>query len=348
MKATVLVGLAVAAGIGAVDPGAQDRAGGGAQRTGRSDLVEGPATKSAPTGAAEVPFGLPAEALAEAMAAPAELVALGERLFFDPVLSSDRSVSCASCHDPAHGFADPRPRSVGIGGRETLRHAPSLYNRALGTSFFWDGRAATLEEQVLMPIENDVEMGLGVPAAIERLGADASYARDFDAALGAPPDADGLARALSAFVRRQLHGDSRVDRFLAGDPSFLDASERAGLWLYESRGGCWRCHSGPNFADEAFHNTGVGAIDGEPEPGRLAITADDADRGAFKTPTLRGLTETAPYMHDGSLATLEDVVAFYDRGGRPNANLDAAMKPLGLSEEDRANLVAFLRALSER
>jgi cytochrome c peroxidase len=275
-----------------------------------------------------------------------ELAALGARLFFDPRLSSDRSIACASCHRPELGFADSRRFSRGVAGRTTPRNAPSIVNRALGTSFLWDGRAATLEEQALMPLENPLEMDLAPAVAVERLRADATYVRDFERALGREPSVDGLARALAAFVRGQVLGDSPVDRFRSGDFAALDDAARAGLWLYESRGGCWRCHGGANFSDEGFHNTGVGAREGVPEPGRAAVTGDPADEGRFKTPTLRGAARTPPYMHDGSLASLEEVVEFYRRGGRANANLDPELAPLDLDAEDARNLVAFLRALS--
>ena len=293
---------------------------------------------------AEIPLGLPSTLDA---ARPEEAaVALGRRLFFDPVLSIDGSVACASCHDPGHGFADARPLSLGVHGQSTLRNAPTLYNRALGEAFMWDGRAATLEEQVLLPIENELEMALPLDRAVERLAAEASYEAGFQEAFGTSPTREGLSRALAAFVRRLLYGDSRVDRFKEGQHGALTPEERGGMWFFESRGACWRCHAGPNFTDEDFHNTGVGVRDGQPEDGRFAITGDEEDRGRFKTPTLRGLAETAPYMHDGSLATLEEVVEFYRQGGHPNASLDPKIGPREMSDRDAANLAAFLRALS--
>ena len=212
----------------------------------------------------------------------------------------------------------------------------------------WDGRAATLEQQVLLPIENPLEMDLALDEALRRLTADAHVARAFSDAFEAGPSRATLARALAAYVRRLVLGDSPVDRFRAGEIEALSDAERAGLWFYESRGGCWRCHSGPNFSDEEFHATGVGSHEGEPEPGRMAVTGDPADRGRWKTPSLRGLATSAPYMHDGSLATLEDVVEFYRQGGRASANLDAVLAPIEMSPQDAANLVAFLRALSRR
>jgi cytochrome c peroxidase len=290
------------------------------------------------------PYGLP-----DGFAPPGDerSAALGRRLFFDPLLSQDRTVACASCHVPDHGFADAAPRSLGVRGQRTERNAPTLLNRGLGAHFSWDGRAASLDEQVLLPIENPLEMDLALDLALERLAADPGYAAEFAEVFGAAPARDGLARALSAFVSRLFIGDSAVDRFRGGSFAALTPQARSGLWFYESRGACWRCHSGANFTDEQFHNTGVGAIDGEPEPGRAAITGRPEDRGRFKTPTLRGLAFTAPYMHDGSLATLEDVVAFYRTGGHANAHLDERIQPLVMDDVDAANLVAFLKALSQ-
>jgi len=276
------------------------------------------------------PYGLSNEVLARDEAR----AALGRKLFFDTRLSLDGTVSCASCHLPEHGFADPRAHSVGIAGRTTPMHAPSLFNRALGKSFFWDGRAATLEEQVLLPIENPDEMGNPVEQVLERLGGGLTRAE--------------LSAALADFVRGVWIGDSPVDRFQAGEFSALDVPERLGLWVYESKGRCWRCHSGPNFSDEGYHNTGVGVRDGKPLDGRMHVTSNESDRGRFKTPTLRGAALDAPYMHDGSLATLEDVVAFYKQGGGANPQLDEALQGIDISDEDARNLVAFLKALSRR
>lgn len=293
---------------------------------------------------AEPPLGLPA---LDAVDSDAQ-VALGRRLFFDPLLSVDGSVACASCHDPKKGFADDRPVSRGVHGRTTLRNAPTLYNRGFGAHFMWDGQVQTLEEQVLLPIVNELEMGMTLDGALARLAEHAEYPALFAAAFGAAPDERSLAHALAAFVRRVLYADSPVDRFRAGEFAALDADERSGLWFYESRGRCWKCHPGPLFTDEEFHATGVGAHDGVPRDGRFAVTHDEADRGRFKTPTLRGLVETAPYMHDGSFATLEEVVEFYARGGNPHSHLDPDLAPLEMSAADAHNLVAFLRALSRR
>jgi cytochrome c peroxidase len=271
-------------------------------------------------------------------------VGLGRRLFFDPILSRDRTVACASCHQPDHGFASPDVPPLGVGGRTGPRRAPSLLNRAYGTAFFWDGRAATLEEQALEPIANPDEMGSSVADAVARLRADPAYQKQFAAAFDDGVTPANLGKALASFERVLLRGDSPVDKFRErGDRTAVTDAERHGLWLYESKGQCWRCHSGKNFTDESFHNTGVNW--GGADLGRHAVTKRDADRGKYKTPTLRGVKLTGPYMHDGSLKTLEDVVEFYNKGGGANPNLDPALKPLGLTKEEMADLVAFLKAL---
>jgi cytochrome c peroxidase len=271
-------------------------------------------------------------------------VALGRKLFFDPILSHDGTVACATCHRPDHGFAGPDAKPVGIGGRQASRRAPTLFNRAYGTAFFWDGRSASLEDQALEPIANPDEMGSSVAAAVARLKADAGYKERFAAAFDDGVTAANLGKALASFERVLLRGDSSVDKFRErGERDALTDAERHGLWLYESKGQCWRCHAGKNFTDEAFHNTGVGW--GGSDLGRHVVTKKEADRGKYKTPTLRGVKLTAPYMHDGSLKTLEDVVEFYNKGGGANPNLDPVVRPLGLSKEELADLVAFLKAL---
>ena len=303
----------------------------------------------------EPPLGLPRELPVPADSPlTADRVALGERLFFDPILSADRTLSCSSCHRPELGFADDAALSAGVAGQLGLRNAPSLLNRAYGTRFMWDGRFASLEEQVLEPIANELELALGVPAALERLAADDGYRGEFERAFEDGLSEGNLARALASFVRSLTLGDSPVDRFRElGDHAALTPPQRTGLWIYESKGGCWQCHSGPNFSDESFHNTGVGVApgaDGEgvPRPGRCAVTGNEADRGAFQTPSLRGVALTAPYMHQGQLGSLAEVVEFYRRGGTPNANLDPRLAPLELSDEEAAALVAFLEALSRQ
>lgn len=273
-------------------------------------------------------------------------VSLGRKLFFDPILSADNTVACASCHKPETGFAGGAAKSHGIRGQLTSRRAPTLLNRAYGTSFFWDGREETLEAQALKPIEDPAEMGAKLGDILKRLESDKEYQARFRAAFEGGVTAANLAKALASFERVLLRGDSAIDRFrVKSDHAALTPAERNGLWLYESKARCWRCHGGANFTDEAFHNTGVGWAKEPIDLGRFAVTKKNPDKGKFRTPTLRGVILTAPYMHDGSLKTLEDVVEFYNRGGGANPNLDAFIAPLGLSKEEISDLVAFLKAL---
>ena len=281
-----------------------------------------------------------------------DAVALGKRLFFDCALSADGSVRCSSCHQPERGFSDSLARSRGVYGRRGQRNAPTLVNRAYGRSFFWDGRTATLEQQVLLPIQDTLEMGEPLAALITRLRGDPSYVADFRRAFGGEADAQRVARALASFVRMLRSGNSPFDRWRNGDSSALSISARRGFALFTGRANCVACHVGANFTDEQFHNTGVAARtylrDGTEDPGRARVTALPADRGAFKTPTLRDVALTTPYMHDGSFETLEQVVAFYDGGGHANPQLDPEIKPLALKPRERSELIDFLMALTGR
>jgi cytochrome c peroxidase len=260
-----------------------------------------------------------------------ELVNQGGRLFRDKRLSRDRSVACSSCHEPSHAFSSTTAVANGAFGRRGHRNPPALLNRGYGLTFFWDGRAASLEDQVLQPIQSPSEMDMTLPEVTARVGVDAR----------------AIARALAAYVRSVRSGNSRFDRFAAGEASALSALEKAGLQVFRGKGNCTACHVGPTFTDERFHNTGIAWRDGRiVDEGRGAVTSTDADRGAFKTPTLREVARTAPYMHDGSLRTLDAVVDFYEQGGRANPTLDPEMRPRQFTPSDRIALVAFLRSLS--
>lgn len=294
----------------------------------------------------EVPLGLEPRPLPKDSPLTQERVALGRRLFFDPILSADNTVACASCHQPSHGFAGTEARPRGIRGQRAARRAPSLLNRAYGTAFFWDGRESTLEGQALRPIEDPAEMGSTIAAALDRLRANPAYKAQFEAAFSDGVTAANLSRALASFERVLLRGDSVIDRFRRkGDTQAVTAQQRQGLWLYESKGRCWRCHSGANFTDEAYHNTGVSWGKEPIDLGRYSVTKKAEDRGRFKTPTLRGVSLSGPYMHDGSLTSLEDVIEFYNRGGGANPNRDPTLAPLDLSKDEVGSLVAFLKAL---
>ena len=253
----------------------------------------------------------------------AEKIELGRRLFFDRRLSRDQSIACSSCHEPQRAFSDGRPVAVGVFGRKGRRNAPAIVNRGYGRAFFWDARVATLEEQVLKPIQDPNEMDMTLPEAAARVGL----------------QSEEIARALASYVRSLLSGNSAFDRFTNGDRGALSAEQQLGLQIFRGKGNCMACHVGPNFSDERLHNTGVAWRDGR-------YADEGAGHGDFKTATLREIARTAPYMHDGSLATLEDVVEYYDRGGNRNSGLDPEIKPLHLSPEEKRALAAFLRCLN--
>ena len=258
-------------------------------------------------------------------------VALGRKLFFDKRLSLDGTLACVSCHEPEKAFSDGRVVARGIGGANGPRNSPAILNRGYGTSQFWDGRASTLERQVLEPIANPKELGLSLTELQQRTGLS--------------PGA--VAAALASYVRTIRSGGSRFDRYMAGEAGALREEELAGLRVFRGKGNCVACHLGPNFTDEQFHNTGIAWREGRfDDDGRFAVSAKTADRGAFKTPTLREVARTAPYMHDGSLATLEDVVDYYARGGRTNPHLDPEIRRLELSAQEKLALAAFLKSLS--
>jgi len=293
-----------------------------------------------------IPLGLDPRKIPDDNPLSEARVQLGRKLFFDPVLSGDRTVACASCHQPEYGFTSGAAHARGIGGKATKRRPPTLLNRAYGTAFFWDGRETSLEAQALRPIEDPTEMGAKLADVVKNLQGDKEYKDQFDAAFTDGVTTANLGKALASFERVLLRGDSAVDRFRRkGDREALTAEERHGLWLYESKAHCWKCHSGANFTDEKFHNTGVSWAGITADPARFGVTKRDADYGKFKTPTLRGVSNTAPYMHNGSIKTLEEVVEFYNRGGDNNPLLDEALKPLDLTKEEKQDLVAFLKAL---
>lgn len=294
-----------------------------------------------------VPLGLGPRPIPDSNPLTAERVTLGRRLFFEPRLSSDGSLSCASCHDPRHAFTTSDARAVGFEGKVNRRNAPTILNRALGGSFFWDGRADSLEKQAIEPIENPLELHSTLPDVLARLSADPTYVAQFQAAFGEGPiTADHLGRAIASFERTLVSANSPIDRFQAENAKAVSDEARLGLWVFESKGQCWHCHSGPNYSDESFHNTGVSWNQTPLDLGRFEITGQESDRGAFKTPTLREVARTAPYMHDGGMATLRDVVEFYNRGGIPNPNRDARIKPLNLTPLEIDYLIAFLQNLS--
>jgi cytochrome c peroxidase len=296
---------------------------------------------------------------------------LGKQLYFDPRVSKDGTVSCATCHNPEKGWTDQLPQSVGIFGQKGARSAPTVLNTAYGRTMFWDGRAPSLEGQAQGPIQNKIEMGdQSYKEIVTRLREIKGYQEQFRKVFGTDVTLDGMAKAIAAFERAAaLSGNSAFDRYNNGDFNALSEGQKRGMVLFGLRQAgddpykvdekllkkaeCTSCHVGFNFTDEQFHNLGVGWDASKNEfkdLGRWAISPIgakyDKERGAFKTPTLRDLEHTAPYMHDGSEKTLEAVVDFYDRGGNPNPELDKDIKKLNLTAQEKADVVAFLKSLT--
>lgn len=277
-----------------------------------------------------------------------EKVALGKQLYFDKRLSLNDTISCATCHDPERGWTDQAPVSSGIGGQTGTRSAPTILNAAYGISQFWDGRAATLEDQALGPIQNPIEMGESLEHVVRKLNDIPGYRSQFQNVFGTDVTSEGIAKAIAAFERTVLTGDSPWDRFQGGDAEALTEEQKRGWEIFNGKGNCGSCHVGFNLTDGIFHNIGVGLHgegDAEPDYGRYVVTKVEMDKGAFKTPVLRNLSRTAPYMHDGSEATLEAVVEYYNKGGFPNEWLDPKITPLKLTDQEKADLVAFMLAL---
>ncbi|QDV23511.1 cytochrome-c peroxidase [Aureliella helgolandensis] len=294
-------------------------------------------------GIVEVPLGLkPLPNVKDNPLTP-EKLALGRQLYFDPRLSSDMTVSCASCHDPKKGWSNGDATAVGIDGQRGGRSAPTILNTAYQQFQFWDGRAGSLEEQALGPIENPIEMNLPIEEAVQRIADIEGYQTQFKKVFGEGVTRENLARAIAAYECTILSGNAPYDRFKAGDTTALSEQAQLGMKLFFGKANCSGCHSGPNFTDNGFHNLGVNFHGETPDLGREVISKLAGDRGAFKTPTLRDIARTAPYMHDGSLATLEEVVEHYNRGAVANEFLDEEIFPLKLTDEKKAALVAFMR-----
>jgi cytochrome c peroxidase len=312
-----------------------------------------------------------------------ERVALGRKLYFDTRLSADGTVACATCHDVSRGFTDQRPVSEGIGGKLGRRNAPTVLNATFETSQFWDGRAPLLEDQAKLPIVNPIEMGMpNGDAAVAKIANDPEYVKAFQAAYSSAPNYQDIGRAIAAFERTLVFLDAPFDRWSDGDSKAMSPDAVKGFALYQGKARCVSCHpihsSSPIGSDNRFHNIGVSARHQDfeslatralaeiakggdsqatidklaletdlSELGRFLVTKRRGDLGAFKTEQLRNVGLTAPYMHDGSMQTLWDVVDHYNRGGEANAFLDGGIEPLALNETEINQLVAFLFALTD-
>ena len=302
------------------------------------------------------PLGLPPVPIPASNPPTREAIALGRELFYETRLSKNNTVSCASCHDPSMDFTDGRKVSTGAGGLSGIRNAPTLLNVAFFPVFFWDGRTSTLEAQAGFPIADPLEMNQAHEVSVSKI-AQVKYKGDFEKTFGSGKvTIEKVEMALASFERTLLSGNSPFDRYMyGGDQAALNPAGVRGLAIFTdpSRGNCIACHSmggahDTRFTDDEFHNIGIG-YDGDAgfkDPGRFAVTHREADRGAFRTPTLRNVAMTAPYMHDGSLKTLRDVVDFYAGGGNSNPGLDENIRAIHLSGQDRQDLVAFLESLT--
>lgn len=309
-------------------------------------------------------------------------IELGRQLYFDTRLSADNTVSCASCHHPEDGYARNTQFGVGIGGQTGGRNSPVAYNRILSSLQFWDGRAATLEEQAKGPIQNPIEMGNTHEAAVKTLKGIEGYQLQFDKIFpGKGITIDTVAQAIASFERVLVTGPSPADYYeplmsfekankddlkdlealkkedpetyaqywklkRASDAHPIDASAIRGRELFFGKANCTACHAGANFTDEKYHNLGIGMDKPNPDLGRFDQTKDPKDKGAFKTPTVRNVTMTGPYMHDGSLKTLEEVVEWYNKGGHPNPTLSDKIKKLNLTAQEKEDLVAYMKSLT--
>lgn len=272
-----------------------------------------------------------------------EKIELGRQLFFDKDLSGDRSMSCGTCHNPSTGFSDGRPRAIGFHGKVLPRHTPTVLNAAYDSYQFWDGSALSLEDQVTGPIRSPAEMNLpDERELVRRLNANRHLRVQFHRVFGEGPSLNNVAKAIAAYERTLITGNSKFDRYAAGDKHALNLHEKNGLVLFIAKAHCSRCHNGANFTDNQFQNIGVGGNDA----GRFVVTHQESDRGYFKTPGLRNVALHAPYMHDGSLPTLATVIDYYNRGGNDMPGKSPFITRLGLTQGEERDLVAFLKTLT--
>ena len=271
-------------------------------------------------------------------------IALGKALFFDPRLSGSNWISCATCHNPAMGWSDGLRKGIGEGQKELGRATPTILNTAYNRKQMWDGRMRSLEDQATGPIQAGVEMNQDMPSLIRELETVQGYRDMFEAAYpGEGISEKTIAKAIASFERTVVTADSPFDRWIKGDRTAMNVSAVRGLALFEGKAKCNACHQNFNFVDDGFHNIGLPDTD---DPGRFAHVKVNILKGAFKTPTLRNVALTAPYMHNGVYSTLEEVVEHYNRGGVNKDNLDPNIEPLHLSESEKQDLIEFMKALT--
>jgi len=299
----------------------------------------------------KIPFGLEETAVVIPADNPLtkEKVELGRLLFFDKRLSQDNTIACANCHMAKFAFTDGKPVSAGIRGQKGGRSAPASFNRVFSSTQFWDGRAPTLEAQSVGPFTNPIEHGFAnydvMNAKMMKIP---GYRKLFKQVFGDDTiTTERVGMAIASFQRTVLSGNSPADRFdQGGEAAAIPETAQKGLILFRDKARCTKCHSGFNFTDEKFHNLGIGWDDNKVDLGRYMVTQNAEELGAFKTPTLREIARSAPYMHDGRFKTLAEVVDFYNKGGVKNPHQDNLVIPLELTDQEKHDLVAFLRTLN--
>ena len=296
----------------------------------------------------QVPQGFPAMTSPENNPPTPEKIELGRYLFYDARLSVDETIACASCHRQEHAFSDTLPVSFGVEGRTGTRNAPSLANIGYSRHLLWEGGVPTLEQQAIVPIIHPDEMNMNTDSLVVRLRGIPFYQNLFEKAWGGGAEGvtfDRVTRSIAAFQRTLLSGNSRFDQYNRGDSSALNQQEKRGRELFFGEtGDCFHCHISYNLSDDLFHNNGLAATADE---GRFSITGRPTDKGSFRTPTLRNIALTGPYMHDGRFTSLKEVVDFYNRGGDGHVWADPLVRPLELTEQDVEDLIAFLGALTD-
>lgn len=270
-----------------------------------------------------------------------EKVALGQMLYYDPRLSGNNVQSCASCHAPGAGYGDGLSKFIGFEGFNGPRNSPTIINAGYYEENFWDGRAGSLEEQALGPITAAGEMNQNVNELVTELSAVPGYVDEFNKVFNDQITTDNIVKAIAAFERTIVIQDTAFDKYLAGDDDAISDKAKEGMKLFTGKASCISCHAGPLLSDHGYHNLGM-----EGDEGRFAVTGNEEDKGAFRTPGLRGVAHNGPYMHDGSLKTLDDVIAYYNEGGGNHGNKSDLVKPLNLTDEEVSQLLAFLESMS--
>jgi cytochrome c peroxidase len=294
----------------------------------------------------KTPMALPELKVPEDNALTPEKVALGKQLFFDKRLSKDDSASCETCHLPEKGWTDAKALSTKVGGAVNTRHSPTLWNVGYNELYYWDGRAPTLDKQIEAAWKG--QMGADPAAIATKLNAIPAYEVQFKTIFKTEATPDAILKALASFVRTLRSGGAPWDKYEAGDKAAVGEDAVRGFEVFRNKAGCAACHAPPLYTDNAFHNVGIGFDPDKKEPdlGRGKISNNEKENGAFKTPTLRSVETSAPYFHDGRAATVEEAVDYMLSGGLKNPNLDAKMKPVKLSAKEKADLLAFLKALT--